>query len=79
MPAIALNANASQGPRSVFHWSFSVRLDDRSWLKPVGHIWIRSAQPWFSIPTDSLLYDGQPPDLSALTAAWKATAAEARL
>lgn len=25
MPAIALNANVSQGPRSVFHWSFSVR------------------------------------------------------
>ena len=54
-------------------------LDDKSWLKPVGHIWIRSAQPWFSIPTESLCYDGQPPDLSALTAAWKATGAEVRL
>lgn len=47
-------------------------LDDTSWLSPVGHIWTRSAQPWFRIPVTSITYDVQPLDLSALIAAWKA-------
>ena len=47
-------------------------LDDTSWLKPVGHIWTRSAQPWVSFAAGTLLYEGQPPDLAALGAAWQA-------
>jgi len=35
-------------------------LDDRSWLKPVGHIWTGSAQKW--VKMDGLLYEGQPND-----------------
>src|SRR6266540_6887604 len=35
-------------------------LDDTRWLQPVGHIWTRSAQPWFAISTDTVNYDGQP-------------------
>ena len=35
-------------------------LDDTSWVKPVAHLWLGSAQPWFSPPSDLLTYDGQP-------------------
>lgn len=47
-------------------------LDDTSWLRPVGHIWIRSAQPWFEMPAGRITYDAQPPDLTRLTEAWRA-------
>jgi hypothetical protein len=47
-------------------------LDDTSWLKPVGHIWTRSAQSWFDIPDEAVNYDAQPPDLSRLIDAWRA-------
>ena len=47
-------------------------LDDQAWFEPVGHIWVSSARPWVTIPKDSLCYDGQPPDLRDLIAAWKA-------
>ena len=35
-------------------------LDDASWLRPVAHIWTRSAQPWFQFPRDATLIEGQP-------------------
>jgi hypothetical protein len=35
-------------------------LDDTSWFRPVGHIWTRSAQPWFEIPADTILARGSP-------------------
>lgn len=35
-------------------------LDDRSWLKPVGHIWAASAQNWMVL--DGLVYQEQPQD-----------------
>ena len=41
-------------------------LDDTSWLRPVGHIWTRSAQPWVQIPDDTLNYAGQPPDMAPM-------------
>jgi hypothetical protein len=47
-------------------------LDDTTWLKPVGHIWTRSAQPWVQIPQDTVNYEGQPADLSRLIEAWQA-------
>lgn len=47
-------------------------LDESRGLDPVGHIWTRSAQSWFPIPTDSIRYEVQPPSLSVLTEAWKA-------
>jgi hypothetical protein len=46
-------------------------LDDTTWLKPVGHIWTRSAQPWVRIPPDMVNYEAQPPDLSRLIEAWR--------
>ena len=47
-------------------------LDDTRWLDPIGHIWIKSAQPWVAIPAGLLTYEGSPPDLAALQAAWRA-------
>lgn len=47
-------------------------LDDTSWLVPVGHIWTSSAQPWVKIPGDTVNYPRQPPDNTALVAAWNA-------
>ncbi len=48
-------------------------LDDTSWLRPVGHIWTRSAQPWFEIPEGALDFPEQPRRDEALTLvrAWK--------
>ena len=46
-------------------------LDDTTWLKPMGHIWTRSAQPWVRIPPDMVNYEAQPPDLSRLIEAWR--------
>ena len=49
-------------------------LDDTRWLRPVGHLWTRSAQPWVEIPAGVIAYEGQPPDFDALCAAWAASA-----
>lgn len=45
-------------------------LDDTSWLRPIGHIWTRSAQPWLSLPEGSLNFPGQPEDMMVLVNAW---------
>jgi hypothetical protein len=47
-------------------------LEDRSWLDPVAHIWVRSKQPWVRIPAGTLTFEGQPPDELALVRAWMA-------
>ena len=46
-------------------------LDDTSWLWPIGHIWTRSAQPWISIPKDTLNFEGQPEDPLVPINAWR--------
>lgn len=48
-------------------------FDDTSWVRPAGHIWARSAQPWIAIPPESLRYESQPSDADWLdmTRAWK--------
>lgn len=43
-------------------------LDDTSWVEPVGHLWLGSAQPWFRPPPGVLTYDGQPDDFGDLFA-----------
>jgi len=35
-------------------------LDDTSWLQPVGHLWLGSAQDWFVPPENTVCYNGQP-------------------
>ncbi|MFN8644964.1 MAG: thiamine phosphate synthase [Candidatus Binatia bacterium] len=37
-------------------------LDDRSWVEPVGDIWIRSAQPWVPRSAERLQVEQQPTD-----------------
>jgi hypothetical protein len=48
-------------------------LDDTQQLKPVGHIWIRRAQPWVRrlLAPDALLFDEQPPSYQPLVDAWQ--------
>lgn len=43
-------------------------FDDTSWLKPAGHIWLASKQPWVFVAEDSLRYERQPDDYDALIA-----------
>lgn len=47
-------------------------LDDRSWVEPVAHIWVRSKQPWVVIPADAVVFDAQPSDERELVRAWRA-------
>lgn len=47
-------------------------LDDRSWVEPVGDIWVRSAQPWIVIPPERIRVDRQPQDYAPFVAAFRA-------
>lgn len=46
-------------------------LDNARAFAPVGHIWTRSAQPWFHIAHDAVVYEAQPDSMSGLIAAWQ--------
>jgi hypothetical protein len=50
-------------------------LDDTSWIKPVAHIWTRSAQPWFVFPPGAVKFEQQPADMRELMTLWKDRAA----
>ena len=45
-------------------------LDETKWLKPVGHVWISSAQTWMNISADALIYEAQPESYKELYEAW---------
>ena len=48
-------------------------LDDTSWLKPVAHIWLRSAQPWVQIDRRRYrCFDEEPEDTDELRQLWQA-------
>ncbi len=47
-------------------------LDDTTWLRPVAHIWARSAQPWVVFPRDAAVFAGQPPEFRELIELWRA-------
>ena len=47
-------------------------LDDTSWLRPIAHLWVRSARPAVEIPPGVLVYDDQPDDFTPLYDAWRA-------
>jgi len=47
-------------------------FDRTDWLKPAGHIWLRSKQAWLLIPEGGLRYPGQPDSFDALVAAYGA-------
>ena len=46
-------------------------LDDASWLRPVAHIWTRSAQPWFVFPEGARRYETQPGNFDELGELWR--------
>jgi len=46
-------------------------LDDTSWLKPVGSVWTRSAQPWVVIPPSPLNHETQPASMQSFVDAWR--------
>lgn len=50
-----------------------VSFDDASWIKPAGHIWIKSKQDWVMLPQGDLTYDGQPENYDALICAYQRT------
>lgn len=35
-------------------------FDDKTWFKPVAHVWVKSAQPWIIFDTEIPCYDTQP-------------------
>lgn len=37
-------------------------FDDTSWVRPAGHIWVKSAQSWIEFADDDVLCDEQPTD-----------------
>ncbi|SDT12310.1 Uncharacterized conserved protein [Bradyrhizobium canariense] len=47
-------------------------LDDTSWLVPVAHMFMRSAQAWVKPFMSSECHDTQPADFAELMQAWRA-------
>lgn len=46
-------------------------LDNSSTLRPVAHIWTQDAQPWITLPEETLQFDENPPDLQPIVRAWR--------
>jgi len=46
-------------------------LDDTQALRPVAHLWTKSAQPWVLIPDEALRYAGEPESDDAAYAAYR--------
>lgn len=46
-------------------------FDDTSWVRPAGHIWVKSAQPWIKFDPDDILCDVQPTDYGPFAARFK--------
>jgi hypothetical protein len=47
-------------------------LDDTTWLRPVAHLWLDSAQPWVRVPEDALQYRQQPDDVTPIAERFRA-------
>jgi hypothetical protein len=47
-------------------------LDDTSWLVPVAHFFMRSAQRWVSPPDGAACFEAMAADFGPLTKAWQA-------
>jgi hypothetical protein len=46
-------------------------LDDTSWLRPVAHVHMRSAQPWEQLAGDAECFEIMPKDFWALADKWQ--------
>jgi hypothetical protein len=47
-------------------------LDDTTWLAPVAHMFMKSAQPWVLPAADAACHDIGPNDFVSAAAAWRA-------
>jgi hypothetical protein len=47
-------------------------LDDTSWIRPIAHVYLRSAQAWERIPNNAECYELQPADFRGLASKWRA-------
>jgi hypothetical protein len=52
-------------------WLRPGTLDDTRALQPVAHLWTRSAQRWFAIPTGARTFETQPDDPTELVRLWQ--------
>jgi len=48
-------------------------LNDTTRLRPAGHIWSQSAQPWLKLDAQQLAYPGNPASFEELFASWQAS------
>jgi hypothetical protein len=55
-----------QTPSIGFYSLRAGTFDDTSWVRPAGHIWMRSAQPWFRPGADDIVCAQQPTDYTPL-------------
>lgn len=46
-------------------------LDDTSWIRAVGNLWTRSAQPWVEIDSSMINFEAQPDDYDRLLERWQ--------
>jgi hypothetical protein len=46
-------------------------LDDTSWLRPIAHVYLRSAQAWERIPNNAECFDIRPTDFAYLAGRWQ--------
>ena len=51
-------------------------IDNREILRPVGHIWTDSAQPWFEVSAGTLVVARQPEAMDAFFARWREVSAD---
>jgi hypothetical protein len=47
-------------------------LDDTSWLRPIAHVHLKSAQAWQRIPNQAECFDLMPREISLLSERWRA-------
>lgn len=63
------------GSRQSHPESLNIRagtLDDTTWLTPVAHMFMRSAQPWIQPAAKAECHEMQPSDFRSLAAKWRA-------
>jgi hypothetical protein len=46
-------------------------LDDTSWLRPIAHVYLRSAQAWERIPNNAECFETRPADFASLASRWQ--------
>lgn len=46
-------------------------LNDTRWLRPAGHIWSQSAQPWVDLGDARRVHRGNPPSFEELLESWQ--------